>query len=257
MHTNLNYMRFLPLLILLIFSCSSKKDILLVQNTNNNTEFKVNFEDVKIKPDDILRIKISSKSPELSGLFSFNQNIPNNNTLESYQIEGYLVNSDGFVKIPSLNPILVKDLTLNQVSNLIENLLKEQEDIKDTTVDVKIVNAYFTILGEVNKPGRYNFLENNIDIFQALGIAGDLTINGKRNDIKIIRKNNDNLTVKNIDITSTEFLNSDSFQVYPGDIIIVNANNARVKNAGVIGNFGNLLSVLSFVLSSLILISNN
>lgn len=250
-------MRFLPLLILLIFSCSSKKDILLVQNTNNNTEFKVNFEDVKIKPDDILRIKISSKSPELSGLFSFNQNIPNNNTLESYQIEGYLVNSDGFVKIPSLNPILVKDLTLNQVSNLIENLLKEQEDIKDTTVDVKIVNAYFTILGEVNKPGRYNFLENNIDIFQALGIAGDLTINGKRNDIKIIRKNNDNLTVKNIDITSTEFLNSDSFQVYPGDIIIVNANNARVKNAGVIGNFGNLLSVLSFVLSSLILISNN
>ncbi len=250
-------MRFLPLLILLIFSCSTKKDILLVQNTNSNTEFKVNFEDVKIKPDDILRIKISSKSPELSGLFSFNQNIPNNNTLESYQIEGYLVNSDGFVKIPSLDPILVKDLTLNQASNLIENLLKEQEDIKNTTVDVKIVNAYFTILGEVNKPGRYNFLENNIDIFQALGIAGDLTINGKRNDIKIIRKNNDNLKVKNIDITSAEFLNSDSFQVYPGDIIIVNANNARVKNAGIIGNFGNLLSVLSFLLSSLILISNN
>lgn len=250
-------MRFLPLLILLIFSCSTKKDILLVQNTNSNSEFKVNFEDVKIKPDDILRIKISSKSPELSGLFSFNQNIPNNNTLESYQIEGYLVNSDGFVKIPSLDPILVKDLTLNQASNLIENLLREQEDIKNTTVDVKIVNAYFTILGEVNKPGRYNFLENNIDIFQALGIAGDLTINGKRNDIKIIRKNNDNLKVKNIDITSAEFLNSDSFQVYPGDIIIVNANNARVKNAGIIGNFGNLLSVLSFLLSSLILISNN
>ena len=104
---------------------------------------------------------------------------------------------------------------------------------------------------------NYTFLKNNMDIFQALGMAGDLTINGKRDDIKIISKNDDTLNVKSVDLTSSDVLLSKNFQIFPGDIIIINANNARIKNAGVIGNFGNLLSVLSFVLSSLILISNN
>ena len=70
---------------------------------------------------------------------------------------------------------------------LIEKEIRFQEDITNVSVDIKIVNSYFTVLGEVNKPGRYNFLENNMDLFQALGIAGDMTINGKRTDIKILR----------------------------------------------------------------------
>ena len=65
------------------------------------------------------------------------------------------------------------------------------------------------------------------------------------------------MIVKSVDLTSSKFLSPENFQIFPGDIIIVNANNARVKNAGVIGNFGNLLSVMSFILSSIILISNN
>ena len=72
-----------------------------------------------------------------------------------------------------------------------------------------------------------------------------MTINGKRNDIKIIRKNDNILNVNSVDITSTNLLTSEQFQIFPGDIIIVNPNNARVKNAGIIGNTGNLLSVLS------------
>ena len=75
-------------------------------------------------------------------------------------------------------------------------------------VDVRIVNNYFTIIGEVNSPGRYSFLENNMDIFQALGIAGDLTINGKRNDIEILRKKRWNFKVNSLDLTSSELLNS-------------------------------------------------
>ena len=190
-------------------------------------------------------------------MYSFQNGITNSNTLEGFQIEGYKVDSDGYIKLPSIDPIMVKDLSVKDASDLIQKTLRDKEDIKDATVDVKIVNSYFTILGEVNKPGRYNFLKNNMDIFQALGMAGDLTINGKRDDIKIISKNDDTLNVKSVDLTSSDVLLSKNFQIFPGDIIIINANNARIKNAGVIGNFGNLLSVLSFVLSSIILISNN
>ena len=112
------------------------------------------------------------------------------------------------------------------------------------------------MLGEVNRPGRYNFINNNLNILQAIGIAGDLTINGKRKDIKIIRFNNGNLEHSVIDLTTKDFINSKYFQIFSGDIILVNPNNSRVKNAGIIGNSGTLLSLLSFLLSSVILITS-
>ena len=152
---------------------------------------------------------------------------------------------------------MVRGLNLTEAAERIQNLLKEEDVLKNATVDIKILNAYFTVIGEVNRPGRYGFLENNMDILQALGMAGDLTINGKREDIKIISKIDDNMKLSSVDLTSANLLFSDRFQIFPGDVIIVNANNARVKNAGVIGNFGNLLSVLSFILTSIVLISNN
>ena len=222
-------------LILICFSCSTKKDILFIQDSSPKTDYDLAFQDITIDSDDILRIKVSSRSVELAALYSFQNGITNSNTLEGFQIEGYKVDSDGYIKLPSIDPIMVKDLSVKDASDLIQKTLRDKEDIKDATVDVKIVNSYFTILGEVNKPGRYNFLKNNMDIFQALGT----------------------LNVKSVDLTSSVVLLSKNFQIFPGDIIIINANNARIKNAGVIGNFGNLLSVLSFVLSSLILISNN
>lgn len=249
-------MKYLPFIFFLIFSCSSKKDILLIQDTNNLSQYKLNFDEIIIKPDDILRIKISSKSPELSGLYSFNQPVNNVSSIQNEQINGFLVNSDGFVKIPMLKPILVKGLSLNQASDLIQQQLTESGELINSSVDVKIMNAYFTVLGEVNIPGRYNFIENNMDILQAIGIAGDFTINGKRDNIKILRKKDSILTVNSIDLTSSKLLSSKFFQIFPGDIIIINPNQAKIKNAGIIGNFGNLLSVLSFILSSIILISN-
>jgi polysaccharide export outer membrane protein len=246
------------LVILLIFfasSCSSKKDILFIQDYAELNQHEIIFKEILIKPDDILRVRISSQNPELSQFYSFNESL-SNNTIESYQISGYLVNSEGFISLPLLGSIFVKDFTLYRASNMIKNLLKDKGLLLNASVDIKIVNSYFTVLGEVNRPGRYNFLQNNMDILQALGIAGDLTINGKRGDIKIIRKTDNEMSVNTIDLTSIELLNSDNFQVFPNDIIIVNPNNARVKNAGVIGNSGNLLSVLSFILSSLILLTS-
>ena len=159
--------------------------------------------------------------------------------------------------MPILQPIYLKGLTLNEATKKIQKLLEEEEVLKNATVDIKFLNAYFTVLGEVNKPGRYSFLENNMDILQALGMAGDLTINGKRNDIRILSNKNDKIMINSVDLTSSKVLVSSNFQIFPGDIIIVNANSARVKNAGIVGNFGNLLSVLSFLLSSIILITNN
>ena len=123
----------------------------------------------------------------MANLFSYNENIGSNN-LESNQISGYQVNRDGYINIPLLKAVNVKGLTLTEASIKIQKSLKEEGLLINSSVDVKIVNSYFTIIGEVNQPGRYNFLKNDIDIFQAIGLAGDLTINGKRDNIKVLRK---------------------------------------------------------------------
>ena len=157
---------------------------------------------------------------------------------------------------PGIGDIKVIDLTVSQIRGYIYNYLKEGGFLLEPFVDVKLVNAYFTILGEVSRPGKYQFLKNNMNIIEAFGIAGDLTINGERNDIKLIREIEGNKKVVTIDMTSKDLFDSDYFQIFSGDIIIVNQNSSRVKNAGVIGNSGTLLSLLSFLLSSIIIISN-
>ena len=128
--------------------------------------------------------------------------------------------------------------------------------LNNPSIDIKLLNTHFTVLGEVAQPGRYDFLKNNINILEAIGMAGDLTINGERNDVKIVRNINGNNVVHSIDLTKTDFLESNYFQIISGDIIIVNPNLTKIKNAGIIGNSGTLLSLLSFILSSIIVISN-
>ena len=87
-------------------------------------------------------------------------------------------------------------------------------------------------------------------------MAGDLTITGERTNIKLIRDVNNKTKVFNVDLTKSNFIN-EYFQIFSGDIIIVNPNRSRIKNAGIIGNSGTLLSLLSFILSSIIVITNS
>ena len=86
-----------------------------------------------------------------------------------------------------------------------------------------------------------------MDILQAIGIAGDLTINGKRDDIKVLRRMPDNnIKVSSIDITNSNFIDQNLFKFFLVMLLVINPNNSRVKNAGIIGNSGTLLSLLSF-----------
>ena len=143
-------------------------------------------------------------------------------------------------------------MTIANLSKIISEKLNENEILTNSIVEIKILNLNFTIIGEVNKPGKYYFDQPRFNIIQAIGKAGDLTINGERKKIKLIRHLDSDFKVYNIDLTSHDFLSSDSFQIVSGDIIIVNPNSSRVKNAGIIGNSGTLLSLLSFILSTII-----
>ena len=121
---------------------------------------------------------------------------------------------------------------------------------------MRLVNAKVTILGEVNSPGTYNFTEQNITLLQALGYAGDLTINGKREDILVMREEDGVRQITHIDLTTSEWLNGPYNFVKPNDVIVVNPNNPKVKSSGFVGNVGTLISVISIVFSTIVIITN-
>ena len=253
-------MRF-TLLILFIFllsSCSTKKDVLYFQDIESLKENAFLYSDHTIKVDDILKIDIKTELDEVTSAVLIKNNTPNVNQIEAAKLTGYLVNSEGEITLPEIGNIKVAGMSIIELKeHIYKSLVSEGQIFNKILVDVKIINLHFTILGEVSNPGRYEFLQNNINILEAIGMAGDLTINGIRNNIKVIRQDDNSNSFHTIDLTKTDILNDSNFQVYSGDIIIVNPNTTRVKNAGIIGNSGTLLSLLSFVLSTIILVTNN
>tara|TARA_B100002052_G_scaffold238237_1_gene222000 strand:- start:3772 stop:4524 length:753 start_codon:yes stop_codon:yes gene_type:complete len=240
--------------LVLFISCSSKKDILYLNNVDFEDSYKIQTNEYLLKTDDILKIDVFFGDNQF--INDFSKPGITTNSIESVQIEGYQVDSNGNINYPGIGEIYVKEMTILDLRKFITDFLIEKEQFIKLVVDIKLVNNHITVLGEVNNPGRFQFLDTNINIFEAIGFAGDMTIFGDRENVRIIRSNEGTSTVHNISLTNKDIFDSDLFQVVSGDVIIVNQNSTRVKNAGIIGNSGTLLSLLSFLLSSIIIISN-
>lgn len=244
-------------ILLFFFNCSTKRKILYLQDTSSVDSIALEYEAYKVKVDDVLKIEIITESPETSLIFKPG-GIANAavNSKDALLYNGFQVNSEGNIFFSNIGEISVVNKTLIEIRNIIHKKITSEGILTNPSVDVKLLNSFYTILGEVKNPGKYDFFQNNLNLLEAIGQAGDLTINGQRKNIKLIRDNNQGLKVIDIDLTSSNFVNNDGFQVFPGDIIIVNPNSSRIKNAGIIGNSGTLLSLLSFILSSIIVIGN-
>lgn len=217
---------------------------------------KVNYQTATIQPNDILKITVESLNPETTIPYNKSgaQGMQPQN-LQVIQLEGYLVSLENTIKFPVLGEISTANLTTIQLENAIRDKLISEGHLLNPTVNVRLVNAKVTVLGEVNKPGVYTFTEQNITLLQALGYAGDLTIKGQRNDVLITREVDGMRRVAHIDLTSAEFMNSEFYFIKPNDVIVVNQNNPRVKNAGFVGDVGTVLTIASLALSITILLS--
>lgn len=234
--------------ILIISSCASKKDVLYFSDVNLKEQDKTVFSEGKIQANDILSVIVSSSSPELASIYNTNQ--PASST-----INGYLVTLDGTITLPILGKIKVQELTLLELENLLVKKLIDGNHLSNPTVTVRLTNAKFTILGEVKNPGTYTFNEQNISLLQALGYAGDLTINGKRQDVLIIREENNKRTYTTIDLTSKKWFESPNYYIKPNDVIYVNPNGPKVTASGYVPSLPNLLAVVSIAITTILLIT--
>lgn len=234
--------------ILLFTSCAVKNDILYFNDISTEEQNTTVLSESKIQVDDILSILVSSNSTDLASLYNLS-------TSNSASNSGYLVTLNGTITIPVLGKIKVENLTPAELELFLVRKLIDEKHLLNPTVTVRLLNAKFTILGEVNSPGTYTFNEQNISLLQALGYAGDLTINGKRKDILIIREEDHKRTYITIDLTSKKWFQSPYYYIKPNDVIYVNPNGPKVSSSGYISNLNGLLAVVSIALTSILLLT--
>jgi polysaccharide export outer membrane protein len=248
------------ILSLVIFSCTTRKEIVYFRDidTSNIENLDKYNEHLKINVNDILNINVRTLNPQASLQFSQSsiggQGGQGGGGMRAdlLKISGYLVHQDGTIDFPQIGSIDVKGKSTREVQKLLESKLKKF--LKNPIVSVRVINYKFTILGEVRAPGTYEILEENFTLLQALGMAGGLTINGKRKNILIIRHQDGERITKRIDLTTTEWMNSPFYFVKQNDQIYVEPNNPQVKRAGYVTDIGTALSVLSVILSVTVII---
>ena len=247
----------LLILLILLNSCTSSNNVVYLQDLEKQRVFKNNewYIPPIIRVNDVLKIDVLSDNLQAS--LNYNK-IPTTTltTQEAMQLDGYLVSDDYNINFPILGEINVKNMTLSDLENTIEKKLLDDNHLIRPNVNVRLINFKFTILGEVLSPGTYSTFENKLSLLQALGYAGDLTVNAKRNDITLIRDFNGTIKVSKIDLRSKKIFNTNEFYLCNNDVIIVNPNFNKVKSGGFIGSPQSIASISSLILSITLLIIN-
>lgn len=240
----------------LLLSCATKEEVLYFQDIEDTSLVKVDqiFKHPRISVNDILKIDITALSPKAVLPYQFDKNMAQTQQRQGdiLKLEGYLVDQKGDINYPGLGAVKVEGFTTQELQKELETRLSQF--VKDPTVRVRLVNFKISIIGEVKAPGTYTVAEETLSLPQALGLAGDLTIKGNRDDVLLIRQSKEGREYVRIDLTSSEWMNSEYYFLKQNDIVYVQPNNAQVKSAGIIGNLGTLLSVFSVLLSTAILI---
>lgn len=242
-------------MVLALQSCANKKDILYFQDSKDHNVERIIYQNSKIQPNDILSILVTAPIPEAAIPYNVQTTGTGNFDIESLKLQGYLVSEEGTIDFPILGELMITEMASEEVEDFIAKQLSDNGHLKNATVNVRLLNAKVTILGEVMRPGTYSFTEQNITLPQALGYSGDLTILGKREDVLLIREENGFRTINHIDLTSADWFDGPYYYIKPNDLIVINPNKVKVKSAGFIGNAGIVLTIASLVLSSFVLIS--
>ena len=249
---------FIVVIFFMISSCTSKKDMTYLNEVDNFSFADINKQKIayRIQADDILSIEIHSIIPEAAIIYNrISKKTGAVSNINLLQLEGYLVSSDYTINFPVLG-ILKVEGTISELEKKIAKLLLDGGHLISPTVTVRLLNGKFTVLGEVARPGTFTFIEKNVSLLQALGYAGDLTINGKRKNITLIREVNGVRSTRELDLTSKDVLDNPSYYIRNNDVIIVNPNYSRIKSAGFIGSPQTIASISSLLLSITLLIIN-
>lgn len=209
---------------LLFSSCNTSKEILYLQDVVYDQPDTIkNTQDITLQPKDQISIVVSCKEPQLASLF--NLSTAGNGTSSSPS--GYTLDDNGDIELPVLGNLHVGGMSKKEVSTLVKQRLVDEDYIKDPVVTVEFMNLYFSVLGEVASPGKYDITKDRINLLEALSMAGDLTITGKRNTVTVTREENNQRKIHKVDLRSKKLFESPVYYLKQNDIIYVEPNKKR------------------------------
>ena len=240
--------------VVLCTSCASSKKVVYLQDVVplKQQDIEQKYE-VYIHNDDLLAIMVNSKNPELA--------LPFNMPMVTYQsgsesggqqrVLGYLVDTNGDIDFPILGKLHVAGLTRLQLTDMIKQRLIDEDLIKDPIVTVQFLNYKVSVMGEVNRPGSFNISGDRITLLEALSMAGDLTIYGRRDRVAVIREKDGKRTILMHDLRSSDIFNSPCYYLQQNDIVYVEPNKAKAGQSEINQNksVGVWLSAASILVS--------
>lgn len=257
-------------------SCTTPKNVGYFQGSENAGVYEIAVVEnkaIKVEPFDKLSITVTCNEPALAQMFnllvftnSAAQRTGYNGTVDvkDYSIgyndgiNGFTVSAEGTIDYPVLGKIKVEGMTRDEVAAFIKGEIVGRGLIKDPIVTVEFLNVGVSLLGEVNSPGRYDLNVDVIPITEALSLAKDLTIQGNRQNIKVLRREGDNIRTYVVDITDTKsLLSSPAYYLKQGDVVYVEPNDIRKRqttaNGNSVTNVSFWISVASLLTSAAIL----
>jgi len=249
---NINSLFWLSLIILIISSCVPQKKMMYMRiksDADTLNEF-VNDREVnyKVQNGDNLYIKIVSMDQTTNDILNpmgSGGGGGSNGGGASY-LSSYTVSEEGYLEFPLVGKLYVKNHTIEEITDLLTEQLNEY--IKEFVVIVKLVNFNITILGEVSSPGQYNIYQTDVNLFEAIAMAGDMTDYSLRDQVTLIRKTKDGSSVHEVDMSKRSFLSSDYFYLQPDDIIYVKPIKMK-QFAFTTFPYGMVMGTISFIIA--------
>lgn len=242
-------------------SCKSIQEVAYIQDIQLDTPMQIVNREIKIVPDDMLSIVVSSSNPELV--------VPFNMPLVSYQFAqtgvnaggqqrllSYIVDSEGCIDFPVLGRMKVAGMSRRELGNEIKERLAKEGLVKDAVVNVQFQNFKISVMGEVNTPSTFTVSSDRITLLEALSMAGDLTIYGRRDRVVVLREEDGKRVVYENDLRSVKLFESPCYYLQQNDIVYVEPNKVKAGQRNINQNtsVSTWVSLASLLVSVAILV---
>ena len=236
------------------YSCIPyKKTILLNERIHGDADTSfANTKEYKIQPGDILNITVHAPDPNSVVIFNRDVGISNGSQTNeaSLYMNGYTVSDSGTVTMPLVGPVMIENKTLEEASSILKDTLSAYYN--HVEVDMKILNFYVTVLGEVHNPGTFPIYNSSLNILQAIGNGASLTEYANLTQVQIIRDNDGKKKIEILDLTDPNIIKSEFFILQPNDVIIVRHFKAKLLKPNT-----TLISISLSVLTFILLLNNS
>lgn len=247
-------------LLIALSSCETSKKVAYFQDAEHNSKFQAHAAaPLLIQPGDKLFIQVKAQGNEIiNNMFSmFGATGYSNVTSVNNTPYGYTVNPNGNIDFPVVGSIHVAGLTRSQVEDIVKKLILESGQSNNVAVSVSFMNLKINVMGEVQSPGEYNIERDQVTILDAIAAARDLTIYGRRDNVKVLRMEDGKQHTYTIDLTNTDnVMNSPVYYLKQNDVVYVEPNKAKTQNSE-IGSMTTLwFSAVSILISLSSLIIN-